>query len=36
MSYYESKKYLKRLKIEKFGIPKYKEVQNLIEFLDVA
>ena len=26
----ESNKYLKRLKINKFGLPKFKEMQNLI------
>ena len=35
MTYYDSYKYLKRLNMKKFGI-KFKQVQNLKEFLDEA
>ena len=31
---YSSSKYLKSLKIEKFGYPKFKEFENLKDFLD--
>ena len=33
MSEYESKKYLKKIKTEKFGQPKFKEFENLMTFL---
>jgi len=33
MSEYDSKKYLKKIKTEKFGKPNFKEFDNLISFL---
>ena len=33
MSYQESKKYLKKIKFDKFGIPNFKESENLMNFL---
>ena len=33
MTEHESKKYLKKIKIEKFGIARFKEVENLMNFL---
>ena len=32
----ECQKYLKKIKIQKFGLPKFKETENLINFLKIA
>ena len=32
----ECKNYLKKLKINKFGLPKFREAQNLLKFLQIA
>ena len=36
MNINDSQKYLKKLKINKFGLPKFKEAENLINFLKAA